>query len=378
MGRLRQSVEEADEAGVRSAAQMLGLEVDDRGRGRAGAGGSGERADGMADGEAVDPGGGRKTRLQERLVNALEREQVDMVLEGLKQPKGERDLVRRRRLADLGSERTKHGWLTAVNSAHGPVLRPNQFLTCLRIRLGLPVEPFAGIGKCSECGKKYTAEGMGPHALVCAKGQSVKGHNRIRDHLADLAKISDGTTSTEQKVGSAADEDAENLRPADILTSASPLGGVGLAALDIGIKCPFATSAAEGRDIVEDYRMEKIRKYNRVAKDAGWDYRPMTMSCFCRPHPDTVMVVHRLARAAARKFGVEDVSRIEERWWKNCSTLLAERVANMVLRCSPTIPLPTALGGVVDTGEDEGGGTEGRGTREVVDVGSVVEGSELQ
>lgn len=151
-----------------------------------------------------------------------------------------------------------------------------------------------------------------------------------------------------------------------------------MAALDIGIKCPLATTVVDGRDIVDAYRSEKIRKYRRVAMAAGWDYRPMTMSCFGRPHQDTVNVVHRLAMAAARKFGVEDVSRIEERWWKNCSTLLAERVANMVLRCSPTIPLPPALGGVVDTGEDGGGETEGWGTREAVDVESTVVGSEWQ
>ena len=78
--------------------------------------------------------------MQERLVNAMEREQVDMVLRGLQDSNRGSDVLRRRRLRDLGNEDTKRGWLRAVNSAHGPVLRPQQFIRCLRLRLGLPVE----------------------------------------------------------------------------------------------------------------------------------------------------------------------------------------------------------------------------------------------
>jgi hypothetical protein len=239
------------------------------------------------------------------------------------------------------------------------------------------VEPYEGSAKCGECEREVGAEWMGVHALCCAKGQSVKGHNRVRDHLADLAKISDSGTSTEQKVGSAADAVAENWRPADILTSASPFGGAGLAALDIGISCPLAATAREGEDVVDAYRLTKIRKYKRIAEQANWQYRPVTMSCFGRPHPESTKIVSRLAQAAARRFGVEDVSRIEERWWKNCSTLLAERAANMVLRCSPTIRLPRALGGGMDSDEEDGGWKEG-GVKTEVDVSGVVVGGDAE
>ena len=74
---------------------------------------------------------------------------------------------------------------------------------------------------------------------------------------------------------------------------------------------------------------------------------------------------------------MEDVSRIEERWWKNCSTMLAERAANMVLRCSPTIRLPRALGGGMDSDEDDGGWKDG-GVETEVDVSGVVVGGDAE
>ncbi len=147
-----------------------------------------------------------------------------------------------------------------------------------------------------------------------------------------------------------------------------------MSALDVGISCPIAPSARDGEDVVDVYRLTKIRKYEQVAKVLGWEYRPVTMTCFGRPHQKSIDVVHRLAMAAARKFGVEDVWRIEARWWQNCSTMLAERAANMVLRCSPTIRVPRELGGGRDCEDDDGGGVgEGCGR---VDVGRVVQGAD--
>ena len=60
-----------------------------------------------------------------------------------------------------------------------------------------------------------------------------------------------------------------------LTSSASPFGGAGLAALDIGTSCPLAATAREGEDVVEAYRLTKIRKYNRIAEQANWQYRPV-------------------------------------------------------------------------------------------------------
>lgn len=121
--------------------------------------------------------------------------------------------------------------------------------------------------------------------------------------------------------------------------------------------------------MLDVYSREKIGRYHEVAAQAGWKYIPLTMSCYGRPHATTLEVVHNLAMAAARRFGVEDAAKIEESWWRNCSTLLAERAANMVIKCSPAVRLPRVLGGGADAGDEaggEGGGLSG------VDMSGVV------
>ena len=74
----------------------------------------------------------------------------------------------------------------------------------------------------------------------------------------------------------------------------------------------------------------------------------MVISAFGRAHAKAKKAVHWLAVAAARRYGETKASRIEDGWWRNCGTLLMERPCTMVSRCRPTVPLPTALGGVAD------------------------------
>src|SRR5208282_2976158 len=97
-------------------------------------------------------------------------------------------IMRHRPLADLGSADTVHSWLWAVNPAHGFVLHPDDYVTALRLRLGLDAAEYMGAEPCGECELPVTADDFGPHALLCARGRRTVGHNRIRDHLADLAR----------------------------------------------------------------------------------------------------------------------------------------------------------------------------------------------
>ncbi len=317
-------------------------------------------------GEAVaadpdDPGGGRRPnndtgqgdgapphtkRLQHQLVLAFERQQVRLVINGLRGLRGP-PFIRYKRLIDLGNIDTKHGWMQAINPAHGPVLRPPQFITCLRLRLGLPVVSYDGAARCSECNIPFSADAIGDHALCCARGQSVIGHDRVRDLLANLALISDPSTAIEQRDAPATGSGASRTRPADILIRASPIGSAGLLALDVGICCPHTHAAivSPDLDVLSEYARLKHARYDDAATRAGWIYRPVTMSSFGRPHPDSLDIVHRLADAATRRFGIENAAKLEQSWWRNCSTLLAERAANMVNTCIPTIQLPPMLGG---------------------------------
>lgn len=303
---------------------------------------------------------------------------VRATIEGLQGSAEETDKTRYCRLNELSSKHTNHSWMWAINPAHGLVLLPDHFLTALRLRLGIRVASYAGSVGCGECGRMCTAEQLGDHALLCGKGQRTILHDRVRDLVADLAKLSDSTTRTEVAWRSAVDAmiDGQHteLRPADILTSASPFGGVGLAALDVGITSPHSVLRRRmGIDPLDFYRQSKVAKYRAVATAAGWDYRPFLLGSFGRADEAAVTMVRQLVKAAARSFGISDTSRMEAAWWRNCGTLVAERGARMVARCSPVVRLPRVLGGrsedVVDVVIPR---LRGRG----VDVAGIVHGYE--
>jgi hypothetical protein len=188
------------------------------------------------------------------------------------------------------------------------------------------------------------ADELGRHALLCARGSRVVGHNALRDHVAALTRIADVSTVVEASV--------QGRRPADILTGAAPLGGLGSLALDVGVTTPFTSDAIRSPtdDPLDEYRKRKVMKYTESCKDVGWDYRPLIFSAFGRAHEDTHQVVHRFCVAAAKTFGGSDVGRAETAWWRNAGTLLAERAARMVERCRPVIVLPTVMGGTDEAG----------------------------
>ena len=226
-------------------------------------------------------------------------------------------------------------------------------MTALRLRLGLRVADFPGEQTCGGCGMRITADDLGPHALLCGKGRRTTAHNRIRDHLADLVRVSDGSAQIEVQWARAVDgvdPPLDERRPADILTSAAPLGGVGSVALDVGVTTPFTAEALRSAelDVLEAYRTKKLRKYADAADAARWRYWPVVISAFGRAHAEAKKAVHRLSLAAARRYGDAKASTIESAWSRNCGTLLMERASSMVRRCRPTVPLPAALGGVAD------------------------------
>jgi hypothetical protein len=290
-------------------------------------------------------------RLQHKLLTILDSDELSSVLTALRLSKSPEHVARHRRLTDLAGDGTSHEWLWAINPAHGFVLPPDDYSTAIRLRLGLPVASFAGSLPCNECGLELTENDVGQHALLCARGRRVIGHNRIRDHVAALAKISDRTTQIEVACESAMNADGvvplNGPRPADILTSAAPLGGVGSAALDVGITTPFTAEALAdlARDPLDDYRSRKLARGTDMCAAAGWMYLTLIISAFGRPHHDTIRTIHRLCVAAARSFG-SDPRRTESAWWRNAGTLLMQRAASMVHRCRPRVPASAALGGV--------------------------------
>ena len=240
------------------------------------------------------------------------------------------------RLFDLSDAKSSHEWLWNVAPHKGKTMSNAEYSMALRLRLGCagPDKPLA----CSSCDGGIL-ERSGRHALLCAKGPSTRGHNAVRDEIFGMAKSVDGNAETEP-MGLIPSRPA--LRPADILTSASGLIGR-LAALDGGIISPAAAGA--GTECTETMRQRKCRRmepYMAELEAQDISYRPITFSCFVRPHPDAFKVVQALAKRVARRRGGEP--HIEERrLMARITHEIWRRAARMVLQCWP----------VVETDDDE-------------------------
>ena len=146
----------------------------------------------------------------------------------------------------------------------------------------------------------------------------------------------------------AGEPNVDRLRPADILTSAAPFGGVGLAAIDVGIVAPHTAEALAdlARDQIDEYKRRKVQEKTGTCRTLGWSYHPFILSAFGRADDDAIDIIHSLAVAASKAFGGSSPARTERAWWRNAGTLLMERAARMVERCRPSIELPPILSGV--------------------------------
>ena len=243
------------------------------------------------------------------------------------------------RLFDLSDTKCSHEWLWNVSPHKGKTMSHSEYVMAVRVRLGCagPDEPLS----CSSC-EGGILERSGRHCLLCAKGESTRGHNAVRDEIFAMAKGVDGNAETEP-VGLIPSHPA--LRPADILTSASGLTGR-LAALDVGIISPAAAGA--GTDCTETMRVRKCRRMEPFADEleAGdVTYRPITFSCFGRPHSDAFKVIQCLAQRTARRRGTE--AHVEQRRMMTRITHeIWRRAGRMVLRCWPVAEYE-------DDGEDQ-------------------------
>jgi hypothetical protein len=256
------------------------------------------------------------------------------------------DAERLVRLQDLADRSTSHDWIWAINPAHGPILSPNEYITAVRLRLGLPVATYLGDRPCAECGEPFAAAHIGLHALLCAKGRRILRHNRLRDHLHTLARASDPASRLEAALVDS--PDVENRRPADLFLSASPFGSgaSGPVAVDVGIVAPHNRAAlACSSDPLDGYAKRKDRKSSADCAVVGWSFYPFLVSSYGRAHPGAMKLVARLCDNAAREFVVEPAKRLQQNWWRNATTILMAGAASMVERCRPILEVASELDG---------------------------------
>ncbi len=291
-----------------------------------------------------------RAALQHRLMQHIDHLRLRQTIDPLRAQRSalsDADLERLLRLQDLADRSTCHDWIWATNLAHGRVLSPNEYISAVRVRLGIPVSNFVGTRQCAECSADVSAASLGPHALLCGRGVRIVGHNHLRDHLLTLARASDPAARLEVALANSV-PNPDNRRPADILLSASPLGGgaAGRCAVDVGITAPH-NDCARRSDLepTEEHFKRKIAASKALCDSAGWQFLPFIVSAYGRPHPDAKHLVHKLAVRAAREYVVEPAPRLEATWWRNASTILMARVAAMVERCRPAPPVAEGLAG---------------------------------
>ena len=135
--------------------------------------------------------------------------------------------------------------------------------------------------QCGNCGEAYLCPG-GYHALVCARGESTRGHNDIRDDLHAMARTVDATAETEPE---GLIPSHPRLRPADVLTSAFTAGQQ--AAVDVGITAPGARGS--GADCVVTMHQRKharLQPFQEEFENNGVVYRLFIISAWGRMHPE--------------------------------------------------------------------------------------------
>ena len=229
-----------------------------------------------------------------------------------------------RLLEDLRNPQTDHSWLWLLATPTGDEVRGHEFVAAVRLRIGAAVMAQAQTCRCC----RSLMDVKGHHALRCAHGESTRGHNRVANTLLCLASLADGSACAEPR-GLIASRPA--LRPADVLTTAAFGRG---AALDVSIVSPDAGGA--GADpCVSSVRMKKD-KYAAVLEElleAGFDYRPVTWSCWGRPDAASTAVIHSMAVAAARRRGFASPAPLVDRTAALVGAQIWRRAAAMVLCC---------------------------------------------
>ena len=195
----------------------------------------------------VQPAGGEDPEseperggLQRELCDLADADRAAALSEGLAAQSRWPDV---RRLAELRDPTVSHDWLWALNPAHGATVPPEEFATCVRVRLGAFLTDEPSI--CARCGV-CIADRTAAHGLCCAAPEATRGHYSARDSLLNFVHLADPSATTEVPE---LIPDAPALRPADIYSSSALPGGQ--AALDIGICSPDAAGAGERK--VEHY-----------------------------------------------------------------------------------------------------------------------------
>ena len=198
-------------------------------------------------------------------------------------------------------------WLnTTPNPQLGHHLSSQEFVVCLKYRLGLPIYPVGTL--CSLCKAKdheVVMDQEADHAQNCIYGGGRVGrHNTIRDIIASTAQAASLSPRVEAK-GLIA---GSGRRPGDITLPGYPVGMDTL--LDVTVVNPVQAKYRQEAAVTKGVAMEGAKKGKRQhyagQLEANMVFRPVAFETFGGWDDDSVIICRRIASILARNQGKDE------------------------------------------------------------------------
>jgi hypothetical protein len=236
-------------------------------------------------------------------------------------------------------------WLSALPSkALGLHLRPHEFTTAVKYRLGMPV--FRQEGVCPMVRCEVASNAFGDHAISCAiRGERIAKHNHLRDCFFEAGQ--------QAQLGPLKEPDGllpgSDDRPADLLLPHWTQGRD--TAIDITVVNPLQAAlvrraAEEGASAVEHAHNLKSRKYADRCAAEGLEFVPMAVDSFGGWHSVALQTITKLGRQLARVVGKEEAEAVRHLRQRAAVLLIRDNVTMMLSR-TPTFP-PQEVDGDLD------------------------------
>ena len=250
-----------------------------------------------------------------------------------------------REKARLNSVTLAHAgdWLNAVPvKALGLHLRPREFTSSLKYRLGMRVYP--SVGSCIACGQE--SDEYGDHSIGCSsEGERIFRHNALRDALHSTAK--QASLAPAKELSALLPGSAE--KPADVYI---PGWANGLdAAIDVSVVSPVQTqlvkkASEEAGSAASKRHTEKLSKYFDACSAEGICFLPVVVETFGGWHLDAIEVINKLSRQLASHTG-GDSDEVSRHLFQRLGILLARGNSALILNRMPYHP-----DGMIDGDQD--------------------------
>ena len=213
------------------------------------------------------------------------------------------------RLASVSLAKSHSGdWLNVTPSPGlNLLLRPPEFVSALRYRLGHPI--FTSDGPCPACGQQ--SDRLGDHAMNCAwQGERIARHNSLRDAIHSTA-VSAGLGPTREGRFLLPGQGA---KPADVFIP--HWSGGRDTALDVTVINPLQAAEVQGAattpgNALQVAHKRKLDKSWAACSEQGITFTPLAAESLGAWHPVAIAEVTKLGSALARHTGEDEQSTVQ-------------------------------------------------------------------